>query len=286
MGGNVWDGYWWRQWFASRADYSEFDPDYYVMEAGLNATAANPDGTTRIGEQVWTYFPEPFWGKMSFFGTKLSSGQVNEYLKQAGKIAIHNSWWWNWPCKEGTQWTSCSDFQPPPWNQTAVENLLTALPNWENKNEAQNRQYDNGAISYQSLISRANREIVHSINPTDHKTYTVFLSANAQLPLNNRQVVSIKRTDNIWQEQGNGNNDFEVIDNTLKLKSADNVNRGYIIEFQAGPGDLNCDKIVNEGDLSVALTEWGTTLTNNCLSGVPINELVLSQILSNWRKQY
>lgn len=61
---------------------------------------------------------------------------------------------------------------------------------------------------------------------------------------------------------------------------------GDLLSASVHPGDLNCDKVVNESDLSNVLTRWNTQLNNNCLSNVPINEIIMSQVLSNWRRQY
>lgn len=52
------------------------------------------------------------------------------------------------------------------------------------------------------------------------------------------------------------------------------------------PGDLNCDNIVNESDLSVALTNWLRQVDTPCSVGATIDELSLSSIISNWNKRY
>jgi hypothetical protein len=110
--------------------------------------------------------------------------------------------------------------------------LIRAIPNWENENNVplSDRHWDNASKVYYSPITYASMDVEYSKHPKNGNIYGVFSSINGKIVLpENNTAVAIYKADGLFRKDHLAIDDFTIDGNTIKLKSAANIDVGYII---------------------------------------------------------
>jgi len=108
--------------------------------------------------------------------------------------------------------------------------LIRRIPAWDNLVEIplSSRSWD-GSV-YKSPNSYADAHVIYSRHAKTRKLFAVFLSTSGVITLQSGEnVTSARRTDGYFIEAGDGMNDLNIADNTIRIISSLNVNKGYII---------------------------------------------------------
>ncbi|BBO17633.1 conserved hypothetical protein [Candidatus Brocadia pituitae] len=152
------------------------------------------------------------------------SGEADEYKNRlfAAKAGIHGAWY-NW-CGDGMpEFHDISEIHPR-------LKLIRCLPNWDNLNKVTlpDRAWD-GSV-YRSTKSYASGDVMYSRHPVTEKLFAVFLTLSGAITLNaGETVTTVQRANSHFIESGDGKNDVSIVGNEIRLKSKDDLGKGYIV---------------------------------------------------------
>ncbi|MDG6026013.1 MAG: hypothetical protein E3K40_04710 [Candidatus Brocadia sp.] len=152
------------------------------------------------------------------------SDEADEYKNRlfAAKAGIHGAWY-NW-CGDGMpEFHDISEIHPR-------LKLIRCLPNWDNLNKVTlpDRAWD-GRV-YRSTKSYASGDVMYSRHPVTGKLFAVFLTLSGAITLNaGETVTTVQRANSHFIESGDGKNDVSIVGNEIRLKSKDDLGKGYIV---------------------------------------------------------
>ncbi|BBO17721.1 conserved hypothetical protein [Candidatus Brocadia pituitae] len=159
------------------------------------------------------------------------SGEADEYKNRlfAAKAGIHGAWY-NW-CGDGMpEFHDISEIHPR-------LKLIRCLPNWDNLNKVTlpDRAWD-GSV-YRSTKSYASGDVMYSRHPVTGKLFAVFLTLSGAITLNaGETVTTVQRANSHFIESGDGKNDVSIVGNEIRLKSKDDLGKGYIVTVSTDGG--------------------------------------------------
>ncbi len=110
--------------------------------------------------------------------------------------------------------------------------LIRMISNWENRNGTflSARRW-NGSV-YQSKNAFASADVISALQPGTKRLFVVFLTLQGSLTISGKQkVVGIFRTDDLFIENNNGEDDFNVTQSSIKPRNTNCLNKGYIVQL-------------------------------------------------------
>jgi hypothetical protein len=108
--------------------------------------------------------------------------------------------------------------------------LVRMLANWENLHGIPLSERSWDGTTYSSPKSFVSPEVITLTQPKTNKIFVLFLTENGQINLpGSVKKAKIYRTDDMFMETVNGEIDFEINENALKIKGSENLGKAYII---------------------------------------------------------
>ena len=213
----------WVKEIKDRADKNELMPDALFQESA---------GTAFVDDKE--IFDSGLVSKDDVGSIQTNEQGESENRLYAAKAAINGAWY-NWP--GGTE--DMQDLQSITGVYPRLK-LIRCLPNWDNLNHVPltDRSWDGNV--YQSTKSYVSSDVMYSRHPKTGKLFAVFLTLSGAITLNTGETVtSVQRTDGFFIESGDGSADVNIIGNEIRLKSRDNIGKGYIFTVSSDGDSVN-----------------------------------------------
>lgn len=160
-------------------------------------------------------------------------GDIDEYKNRliAAKAGINGAWY-NWFGQFGSK-DDMLNFQNIKEVYPRLK-LIRCLPNWDNLNTVPLNERSWDGNSYRSTTSYANRDVIYSRHPKTGELFAVFLTTNGVIKLKEDEIVtSVQRTNDLFFGSEDGLADFNVTEKEIRLKSRDNIDKGYIFTLSS-----------------------------------------------------
>lgn len=147
----------------------------------------------------------------------------------AAKAAINGSWF-SWYGRFGGNYNDDMPNYQNIYEVPARHQLIRMLPNWDNIAGVPLTQRSWDGKVYKSPNSYADANIIYSRHPKTGKIFVVFLNESGKVNLlENEQVNSVYRTDNLFIESKDGRSDVQIAEGEIRLNSSATTGKGYII---------------------------------------------------------
>ncbi|WP_347275774.1 hypothetical protein, partial [Candidatus Kuenenia sp.] len=220
--------------------YSEADKDEWIYQIKVRADKdeLTPDMLSQKSPQNTNYVDDAnnFNAGVDITKDKVGNSQTSEADEYRNRLfaakASINGAWCNWFGRFGDT-VDMPDFG----SITKVDSrlkLIRCIPNWDNLNNVplSERSWD-GSV-YQSTKSYADSDVMYSYHPKTGKLFAVFLTLSGAITLNaGETAISVQRTDGYFIESVDGSADVSIVGNEIRLKSKDNIGKGYIFTVSA-----------------------------------------------------
>ncbi|WP_347275231.1 hypothetical protein, partial [Candidatus Kuenenia sp.] len=220
--------------------YSEADNDEWIYQIKVRADKdeLTPDMLSQKSPQNTNYVDDAnnFNAGVDITKDKVGNSQTSEADEYRNRLfaakASINGAWCNWFGRFGDT-VDMPDFG----SITKVDSrlkLIRCIPNWDNLNNVplSERSWD-GSV-YQSTKSYADSDVMYSYHPKTGKLFAVFLTLSGAITLNaGETATSVQRTDGYFIESVDGGADVSIVGNEIRLKSKDNIGKGYIFTVSA-----------------------------------------------------
>ncbi|WP_295103873.1 sialidase family protein, partial [uncultured Candidatus Kuenenia sp.] len=198
------------------------------------------------------------------------TSEADEYRNRlfAAKAGINGAWY-NWFGDTGDM----PDFESITKVDSGLK-LIRCLPNWDNLNNVplSERSWD-GSV-YQSTKSYAGSDVMYSRHPKTGKLFAVFLTLSGAITLNaGETATSVKRTDGYFIESVDGSADVSIVGNEIRLKSKDNIGKGYIFTVSAD-GASSTVETENETETELDATS-GSEVSDGTVNGSGLTHTTL-----------
>ncbi len=209
----------WINVVGDRADAKEVTPDILAQERF---------GTEFVNDE--RIFASGLIGKQNVMSTTPDRFSEADNRVYAASAAINGAWfsWYGRFGGTGDMPAFKSISEVP-----ARLKLIRVLANWENVNKTPLEQRSWDGVVYKSPTAVASPDIIAVVQPETKKLFAVFLTEKGEVAIPaGKKVIAIFEVDDLFIETKINNDDIEIQSNSLKIKRADCLNKGYIFHLK------------------------------------------------------
>jgi hypothetical protein len=208
----------WVEWIENRPDAREVMPDMLVQEK---------DGVEFTEDE--RIYKSGLITK-DFVGSTTPNIYGEEANRTTAAMAAINGAWFSWYGRFGGT-GDMPHFRSVRDVPQRIR-LVRMLANWENLHNIplSERAWD-GKV-YSSPTSYVSPDVMYLTQPGTNKIFVLFLSPDGEVNLPGpAENTSIFRTDDMFMELENGEGDFEINSNAIRIRDSDNLGKAYIVIY-------------------------------------------------------